>query len=178
MDHTIASSSAFRWALALFILGLFAQHALAAEPVVLFATSRTVPTIVNNGASAALPLNNAGSTVLSPFSGTKYLIQFHAECSVKANDDNTSLTIAIVLDQGEADQQTAAPTGLGTFELCTSIKPASGAPQHHRQSVGTTALVNVAGHQYHEIRVLRQMTNFNPGDEALIDELSLTVIAQ
>ncbi|MBL8528201.1 MAG: hypothetical protein JNL68_10995, partial [Burkholderiales bacterium] len=49
---------------------------------------------------------------------------------------------------------------------------------HHRQSVGTSVLVNVTGHEYHEIRVLRQMTNFNAGEEALIDELSLAVIAQ
>jgi hypothetical protein len=177
MDRTIVSSSAFRWVMAIFILCLFAQHAWAAEPV-MFSTTRTTATTINNGASAALPLNNGGSTVLSPFGGSKYLIQFHAECSVKANDDNTALTIAIVVDQGEPDQQTAAPTGLTTFELCTSVKPASGAPQHHRQSVGTSVLVNVAGHEYHEIRVLRQMTNFNAGEEALIDELSLTVIAQ
>jgi hypothetical protein len=162
---------------ALLAVGLFGQQAWAVDPVV-FSTTRTNTTIVNNAASAALPLNNAGSTVLSPFSGSKYLIQLHAECSVKANDDITALTVAIVVDQFEPDQQIVAPTGLGTFELCTSVKPAAGAPQHHRQSVGTSVLVNVAGHEFHEIRVLRQMTNFNAGEEALIDELSLVVIAQ
>lgn len=68
---------------------------------------------------------------------------------MKANDDSTALTIAIVVDQGEPDQQIVAPTGLGTFELDTSVKPGCGAPQHHRQSVGTSVLVNVAGHEYH-----------------------------
>lgn len=177
MDHTFLSSRMFARAIALLVLGFFVQSVWA-DPV-MFSTTRTTSTIVNNAASAALPLNNAGSTVLSPFGGSKYLIQFHAECSVKANDDITALTIAIVVDQGEPDAQTAAPTGLGTFELCTSVKPAPGQPAaHHRQSVGTSVLVNVAGHEFHEIRVLRQMTNFSPGDEALIDELSLVVIAQ
>lgn len=176
MDHSLLSSRVFASAIAFLILGFFVQSVWA-DPV-MFATTRTTSTVVNNAASAALPLNNAGSTVLMPFSGSKYLIQFHAECSVKANDDNTALTIAIVVDQGEPEQQIVAPTGLGTFELCTSIKPASGAPAHHRQSVGTSVLVNVTGHEYHEIRVLRQMTNFNAGEEALIDELSLAVIAQ
>jgi len=36
----------------------------------------------------------------------------------------------------------------------------------------------VTGHEYHEIRVLRQLTGYNAGDEALIDEMSLAVIAQ
>ena len=177
MDHTILSSRLLSRAIALLILGLFVQSVWA-DPV-MFSTTRTTTTIVNNGASAALPLNNGGSTVLSPFGGSKYLIQFHAECSVKANDDNTALTIAIVVDQGEPDQQIVAPTGLGTYELCTSVKPAPGQPAaHHRQSVGTSVLVNVAGHEWHEIRVLRQITNFNAGEEALIDEMSLAVIAQ
>jgi hypothetical protein len=177
MDHTILSSRLLSRAIALLILGLFVQSVWA-DPV-MFSTTRTTTTIVNNAASAALPLNNVGSTVLLPFGGSKYLIQFHAECSVKANDDNTALTIAIVVDQGEADQQIVAPTGLGTFELCTSVKPPPGtAPAHHRQSVGTSVLVNVAGHEWHEIRVLRQITNFNAGEEALIDEMSLAVIAQ
>ncbi len=177
MDHTILSSRLLSRAIALLILGFFVQSVWA-DPV-MFSTTRTTTTIVNNGASAALPLNNGGSTVLSPFGGSKYLIQFHAECSVKANDDNTALTIAIVVDQGEPDQQIVAPTGLGTYELCTSVKPAPGQPAaHHRQSVGTSVLVNVAGHEWHEIRVLRQITNFNAGEEALIDEMSLAVIAQ
>lgn len=176
MDHTYHSSRIFAQAIAILILAFFVQSVWA-DPV-MFGTTRTTTTIINNGASAALPLNNAGSTVLSPFGGSKYLIQFHAECSVKANDDATALTIAIVVDQGEPDQQIVAPTGLGTFELCTSVKPGSGAPQHHRQSVGTSVLVNVTGHEYHEIRVLRQLTGYNAGDEALIDEISLAVIAQ
>jgi hypothetical protein len=178
MDYTNASASILRSAIAFLILSLFAHHLWAAEPV-MFSTTRTTATIVNNGASAALPLNNAGTTLLLPFGGSKYLIQFHAECSVKADDDNTSLTIAIVVDPGEADQQIVAPTGLATFELCTSIKPNPGvAAAHHRQSVGTSVLVNVAGHEYHEIQVLRQINGFNAGEEALIDELSLVVIAQ
>jgi hypothetical protein len=176
MNHTLLSSRVFAHAIAVLILTFFVQSVWA-DPV-MFSTTRTTTTIVGDGASAALPLNNAGSTVLSPFGGSKYLIQFHAECSVKANDDTTALTIAIVVDQGEPDQQIVAPTGLGTFELCTSIKPTSGGPQHHRQSVGTSVLVNVSGHEYHEIRVLRQITGFNAGEEALLDEMSLVVIAQ
>lgn len=176
MNHTLLSSRVFAHAIAALVLIFFAKSVWA-DPV-MFSTTRTTTTIVSNGASAALPLNNAGSTVLSPFGGSKYLIQFHAECSVKANDDTTALTIAIVVDQGEPDQQIVAPTGLGTFELCTSIKPTAGAPQHHRQSVGTSVLVNVSGHEYHEIRVLRQMTGFNAGEEALLDEMSLVVVAQ
>lgn len=176
MNHPEYSSRIFARAIALLVLAFFVQSVWA-DPV-MFSTTRTTTTIINNGASAALPLNNAGSTVLSPFGGSKYLIQFHAECSVKANDDNTALTIAIVIDQGEPDQQVVAPTGLGTFELCTSVKPGTGAPQHHRQSVGTSVLVNVTGHEYHEIRVLRQLTGYNAGEQALIDEMSLAVIAQ
>jgi hypothetical protein len=172
MDHTLSSSRMFTCGIALLILGFFTRSVWA-DPV-MFSTTRTTTTIINDAASAALPLNNAGSTVLMPFGGSKYLIQFHAECSVKANDDNTALTIAIVVDQGEPAQQMVAPTGLGTHELCTSVKGAA----HHRQSVGTSVLVNVAGHEFHEIRVLRQMTNFNAGKEALIDELSLAVIPQ
>lgn len=58
-------------------------------------------------------------------------------------------------------------------------KPNAGeTPQHHRASVGTSVLVNVTGHEYHEIEIRRNIGNFNPGEEALIDEVSLVIVAQ
>lgn len=148
--------------------------------VVMVSTTRTTATTITSGSSGVLPLNNAGSTRLSSiFSGSKYLIHFHAECSVKANDDTTALRIAIVVDPGEPDEQVVSPTGLSTYELCTSIKPnPSQAAQHHRVSVGTSVLVAVSGHEFHEIEVRRQLSGFNAGEEAVIDELSLAVVAQ
>ena len=146
---------------------------------VMFSTTRTNTTIINNGSVGALPLNDFGSTTLEPFGGSKYLISFHAECSVKANDDDTTLWYEIVVDPGEPDQQIIKPTGIGRSELCTSIKPSPGQPaKHHRASVGTTVLVSVSGHEFHEIQVRRQIGFFNPGEEALIDEISLAVDAQ
>lgn len=104
-----------------FLFNLFILQAWADPlPVVMFSSTRTVITTINNGSDGVLPLNNAGSTLLEPFGGSKYMINFHAECSVKANDDNTALRIAIVVDPGEPDQQVISPTGLTTNELCTS----------------------------------------------------------
>jgi hypothetical protein len=160
------------------LLGLTETQVWAAD-VVMFSTTRTTTTTINNADSDSLPLDNAGTTTLEPFGGSKYLIHFHAECSVKADDDSTSLRIAIVVDPGEPDEQVVSPTGLNTNELCTSIKPNPGeSAQHHRFSVGTNVLVSVSGHQFHQIEVQRQIGNFDPGEEALIDELSLAVVAQ
>jgi hypothetical protein len=158
---------------------VWAQDTDQPLPVIMFSTTRTDGTIINNAESDSLPLDNAGTTSLEPFAGSTYLIHFYAECSVRANDDNTSLRIAIVVDPGESDEQVVSPTGLDTYELCTSIKPNRGeSARHHRFSVGTSVLVSVSGHEFHEIEVRRQIGNFNPGEEALIDELSLVIVAQ
>lgn len=160
------------------LLSLMVTQVFAAE-VVMFSTTRTVLTTINNGATANLPINNAGSTVYSPFGGSKYLIHLHFECSVKANDDTTALNIGIVVDAGEPDQQVITPTTVNGNEWCTSIKPSPGtAAAHHRASVGTSVLVAVSGHEFHEITVQRRISGFNAGEEAVVDELSLAVVAQ
>jgi hypothetical protein len=160
------------------LLGLTETQVWAAD-VVMFSTTRTTTTTINNADSDSLPLDNAGTTTLEPFAGSNYLIHFHAECSVKADDDNTSLSIAIVVDPGEPDEQMVSPTGLNRNELCTSIKPNPGeSAKHHRFSVGTSVLVSVSGHEFHQIEVHRQISSFNPGEEAIIDEISLAVVAQ
>lgn len=159
------------------VFGLMSAQVWA--QVVLDSITRTAVTTISSPGSGVLPLDNAGTTVFSIFSGTKYLIHFHAECSVKASDNRTTLRIAIVVDPGESDEQVVSPTGLTANELCTSIKPNPGeTAQHHRFSVGTSVLVSVSGHEFHEIEVQRQIGNFNTGEEALIDELSLAVVAQ
>lgn len=156
---------------------LMGAQAWAAD--LLVSINRTAATTISDAGVGLLPLDNAATTVFSIFSGSKYLIHFYAECSVKANDDRTSLRIAIVIDPGESDEQVVSPTGLGNMELCTSIKPNPGeSARHHRFSVGTSVLASVSGHEFHEIEVQRQINNINPGEEALIDELSLAVVAQ
>src|SRR5205823_9393978 len=93
------------------LLGLMETQVWAAD-VIMFSTTRTTTTTINNADSDSLPLDDAGTTTLEPFGGSKYLIHFHAECSVKASDDNTSLRIAIVVDPGEPNEQVVSPTGL------------------------------------------------------------------
>jgi hypothetical protein len=60
------------------LLSLMEPPGGAAE--VMVSTNRTTQTIITTADSGALPLNNAGTTTWSGiFSGSKYLIHFHAE---------------------------------------------------------------------------------------------------
>ncbi len=70
MDHTELSSRIFARAIAVLVLVFFVKSVWA-DPV-MFATTRTTTTTINNAASVALPLNNAGSTVLSSFGDTSF----------------------------------------------------------------------------------------------------------